>query len=118
MKNKPVKTTQKPPERLQPAARQFWLATMRDFILESHHVELLNLAAIALSRALQARATLDRKCLTYSDRFGQPCPRPEVLIERGATAQFEKLTRSLGLDLAESPSDGRLPAPMPKTMKG
>lgn len=113
---KPLKTTQKPPSNLQVATRTWWHAVMSEYVLQDHHVQLLNLACIALDRARQARAVLDKDGLTFLDRFARPCARPEILIERGAVAQFEKLVRALGLDVADTPSANRLPPPMPKIM--
>ena len=94
------------PAHLEPATRAWWLTVVRTWELDEHHVRLLTLAAEAFDRGVQARQILDRKGLTFKDRFGQPKPRPEVAIERDSRVSFARMLRELDLDL-EPPAEGR-----------
>jgi hypothetical protein len=60
---------------------------------------LLTLAAEAWDRCCGARLVLDAEGTTFADRHGQPCPRPEVAIERDSRIAFARLLRKLDLDV-------------------
>jgi phage terminase small subunit len=94
------------PAHLEAATRDWWLNVVRTWELDEHHVRLLTLAAEAFDRGVQARQILDRRGLTFKDRFGQPKPRPEVAIERDSRVSFARLLRELDLDV-EPPTEGR-----------
>lgn len=88
---------------------QAWVDDVKGkYELEPHHEELLKLAAVQLNRAATAREIVDKKGLTFVDRFRQPKPRPEVAIERDAANAARMLLRELGLDLP-GPDDNRPP---------
>src|SRR5262245_13682438 len=91
-----------PPRHLKAATRLWWSQTVADFLLEAHHLRLLTLAAEAWDRCQQARAILDKKGLTYSDR-GRPRTRPEVAVERDSRLAFARILRELGLDTDAAP---------------
>jgi phage terminase small subunit len=89
------------------AETRAWVeGVVREYQLESHHLRLLQLAGEAWDRAQQARAALKKHGVTYTDRFGQPCARPEVAIERDSRTSFARLLRELQLDV-EAPPDPR-----------
>jgi phage terminase small subunit len=98
-----------PPEHLQPDTRRWWRSVVSDWQLDEHHIRLLTLAAEVWDRCEQARQTLAREGLTYTDRFGQPTARPEVGIERDSRIAFARLVRELDLD-GEPASESRPPA--------
>jgi len=80
--------------------KAFWISvferrTMQP--LQPYQVEILLKALEARDRCEQARRILKKKGLTYEDRFGQPCARPEVAIERDSRAQYAKLLDRVGL---------------------
>ncbi len=59
---------------------------------------ILTLAGEAWDRSAQARRVLERDGLVFLDRFGQPRPRPEVMIEKEAKVLFAKLLKELRID--------------------
>lgn len=93
-------------------ATKKWVQEIRAaYELDHHHVKLLLLAAEALDRYRQAHDTLEREGLTFEDRFGRPCVRPEVAVERDSRLAFARLVRELGLDAYE-PADTPRPPPL------
>ena len=97
------------PGHLRPKTRRWWSSVTREFVLESHHLKMLTLAAESWDRCEQAREVIDQLGLTYVDRFGAPRTRPEVAVERDSRLAFIKCVRSLDLDLAPPPSSRRTP---------
>ena len=91
----------KAPKHLRAPTRRWVQGIAEDYLLESHHLKLLQAAAESWDRAQQARAALAVYGLTYLDRFGAPHGRPEVAIERDARVAFARLIRELGLDVSE-----------------
>ncbi len=96
------------PQHLRPPTRDWWLAVVKEYDLEEHHLRLLTLAGEAWDRCQQAREALLEHGLTFNDRFGQPHARPEVAVERDCRISFARLVREVGLDLFE-PEDSRPP---------
>ena len=98
-----------PPGTLKTDTARWWRKVTSDYVLEEHHLRLLTLAAYAWDRADTARRTIQASGgTTFVDRFGQPCARPEIAIERNSTIAFARLTRELDLD-AGSPSHAAQP---------
>lgn len=102
--------TKTPPKHLRQATRRWWKAVVSEWILDEHHQRLLSLAAEAWDRCEQAREILAEKGLTFDDRFGQPCPRPEIAIERDSALRYARLLRELDLDIDEPSASRRPPA--------
>ena len=96
------------PKHLRAETRKWWQAVIAEYQLEAHHVRLLTLCGESWDRCQQARGILERRGLTYADRFGQPCARPEVAIERDSRIAFARLLRELNLNVDE-PDDLRPP---------
>jgi phage terminase small subunit len=92
-----------PRKHLQPATRRWWRSVVSEWELDEHHIRLLTLAAEAWDRCEQAREILAREGMTYTDRFGQPCARPEVAIERDSRIAYARLLRELDLDGEPTP---------------
>jgi len=99
----------KAPAYLRPATREWFAGVAETYDLERHHVLLLTKACEALDRGESARAIVAKKGMTYTDRFGQPCARPEVAIERDARIAFARLLRELALDVVDEPAPSRPP---------
>ena len=102
-------SSHQPPKHLRSETRAWWREVVASYVLDSHHVKLLQACAEAWDRAEQARKVIDRKGLIYTDRFGQPKAHPAVDIERRSLAEFRLHLRELGLDVAP-PSEARAPA--------
>jgi phage terminase small subunit len=105
---KPVKPA-KAPTHLRPATRQWFEEVAAAYVLESHHLRLLQLAGEAWDRAQEARQALAQHGLTHTDRFGAPRPRPEAAIERDSRIGFARLVRELALDVVTPPEESRPP---------
>lgn len=97
----------KPPKHLSPEARAWWAAVVGRFELAETDLHILRLAGEALDRAEQARRVLQQKGLTYVDPKRGPRMRPEVVIQRDASALFARLVAQLGLDAEPSASPTR-----------
>lgn len=97
-----------PPKHLRSASAKLWRSVVGEYILEEHHHRILQLACEALDRCQQARSVIDKKGLTYNDRFGQPRARPETGIERDNRLACIRALRELGLSV-EEPGDSRPP---------
>ncbi len=99
-----------PPEHLSADSRTWWRSIVADFVLEAHHVRLLQGCCESWDRAETARRRVAREGVFINDRFGQPKAHPGVDVERKARDQFRFLLRELGLDVAP-PNETRAPAP-------
>ena len=91
----------KAPPHLRPATKRWFEGVAADYVLESHHLLLLELAARSWDRAEEARKLLDAEGLTVTDRYGQTKPHPAVGVEKDSQLRFARLVRELGLDLGE-----------------
>lgn len=100
---------EKAPRHLKPATRAWWEHVVATYELDQHHVRLLTLAGEAWDRCAQARAILDKKGLTFEDRWGAPKPRPEAAIERDSRIGFSRLLRELDLDLEAPKAEAKRP---------
>lgn len=83
---------------LSPTMSEFFLNVEGAFALELHEHRVLCLACVQWDRAAAAREYIEEHGTTYTDRFGQPKPRPELKIETDASNTFAKLIRELNLD--------------------
>lgn len=92
----------KAPKHLSRDSRRLWADVTGAFVLEPHHLAILRVALEALDRAQQARAILAAEGLTFVDKHGSPRAHPAASIERDNRMSFERLLRSLGLDLADA----------------
>ncbi len=96
------------PKHLKPATRKWWEHVCENYDLEQHRIKLLTLAGEAWDRGTQAREALKQHGLTFTTRYGEVRPRPEVQIERDSRIGFARLLRELNLDV-EQPDDSRPP---------
>ena len=97
------------PVHLSPAMRSWWDAIVRDYELDVHHLKILEAAADAWDRMVQARTQLATDGLTVQGVHG-PKTHPAVGVERDSRAAFAKLIRELDLD-EPVPSPGRYMPP-------
>ena len=98
-----------PPAHLSPSAREWWRTTLQSYVLEEHHLRLLQLACEAWDRCQQARETLGAEGLTVQAEAGIR-PHPCIAIERDARLAVARLVRELDLD-TEPPSSERIGPP-------
>jgi P27 family predicted phage terminase small subunit len=87
-----------PPAHLSPSARQWWETTVETYVLQEHHLRLLQLACEAWDRAQEARERLNREGLTVQGAEGGLKAHPAVGIERDARLAVARLVRELDLD--------------------
>ena len=97
------------PEHLQPATQEWFELVISNYVLEPHHVLLLQLAGEAWDRCQQAREML-ADGLTVKTADGGLKAHPCVAIERDARLAFARLIRELDLD-TEPPAHGRSSPP-------
>lgn len=103
------------PKHLDPDTRRWWRSVVSEFVMESHHLRLLQAACEAWDRYQQARQTLATEGPIVFDRFGQACTHPAIAIERDSRAAFLRLVKALDLDV-EPPRPG--PGRPPRAMGG
>jgi P27 family predicted phage terminase small subunit len=94
---------------LKPETKKWFASVVEEYALEEHHLKLLTLACESWDRATQARESIAKHGLTYTDRFGAPRKRPEVSVEEAARIAFARLCKELDLS-EESVPDSRPPA--------
>lgn len=98
----------KPPTNLKKAGRAFWKERVQLFDHEGHHLMLLARLCELIDANADAEASIAEHGRTYTDRFGQVKPRPEVEQADRAKNLIRQYTRELGYDL-EKPPDNRPP---------
>jgi len=84
---------------------------VKDYLLEDHHLRLLQAACESWDRMQQARELLERDGLVIAGRGGGMRPHPAVAIERDCKIGFARLIRELDLDV--DPPSGLRSAPAP-----
>jgi P27 family predicted phage terminase small subunit len=99
------------PAHLRPETRRWFEDVAGEYVLASHHIHLLTLAAEALDRCAQARETIDREGLTVEGREGGVKTHPAVAVEKNSRAQFAALVKQLGLDDVSDISPRRVGRP-------
>jgi P27 family predicted phage terminase small subunit len=109
---KPISDLPQPPTHLSSSAKQWWQATVETYVLQEHHLRLLQLACEAWDRAQEARTQIDREGLTVPGREGGVRPHPAVAIERDARLAVARLVRELDLDVEPPPSERNGPPPI------
>jgi P27 family predicted phage terminase small subunit len=89
----------RPPLHLSPAMKRWWREVLSEYVLETHHLKVLQAACEAWDRGQQAREDVARNGLTINDRWGQPKLNPCVQVERDARTAFLRAVRELDLDV-------------------
>lgn len=95
-----------PPSHLSESARSWWQSAVKEYVLEPHHLRLLQLAGEAWDRAQTARAVIDKDGITFKDDRNNIRAHPAIAIERDARTGFARLVRELDLDVPP-PVSGR-----------
>ena len=108
MRFKPKEKPPRAPRHLSRSSRAWWCKIMTSWVLDAHHVKILDHAATCLDRAEAARQIVVEKGSIVLDRYGSPKENPACKAERDSMALFARLIRELGLDLGPSP-DSRPP---------
>jgi phage terminase small subunit len=85
---------------------------IEEYELVAHHILLVTAAGEAWDRREQAREAIKEHGITYTDRFGDPRPRPEISIERDSRLAFARLIRELDLDTDPPVQERSRPAPL------
>lgn len=94
---------EKPPKHLSKESKKFWKQIAKQYVLEDHHLKLLQSCCECWDRILDARAEIEKKGPYYTDRFGQPKEHPGHKTERENKALFGRLLKQLGLDIEQRP---------------
>jgi P27 family predicted phage terminase small subunit len=97
----------KAPKHLTAASRKFYQRIAVDYVLEPHHLRLLQLLCEAWDRGQEARKILQAEGLTIDHEKLGKRPHPAVSIERDARTAVARLLREL--NLSEEPEDSRPP---------
>jgi len=92
----------KAPSDLSASGRRLFESVTGAYLLEEHHLHLLTQACRAWDRAEGARREIGSR-LTVTSRLGEVKPNPLLAVERDARGQFERLLKSLGLDIDGPP---------------
>jgi len=96
-----------PPKHLSPAARAWWSAVMRDYVIDDTGRVLLDAAAETLDRLRAAQRILANEGPVFLDRFGQPRAHPACTIERDCSSSLVRLLKQLALDVEPILAPGR-----------
>jgi phage terminase small subunit len=99
-----------PPLHLSPSTQQWWRTTVEAYVLQDHHLKLLQLCMEAWDRAQAARAQLDAEGLLSPGRAGTMRAHPCISIERDSRLAVARLLRELDLD-TEPPASTRVAPP-------
>src|SRR5262245_57716843 len=94
----PRVTHSRPPPHLSPSCKRWWNDVVSGYVLEPHHLRLLQLAAEAWDENQAARQVLAKDGLVIPGREGGLRPHPAVAIARDARLAFARLIRALDLD--------------------
>src|SRR3954467_2884349 len=87
-----------PPAHLRPEGNAMWVATIRDFQIETEaHLTHLSLACEALDRMSECRDAVKAEGLTLEDRHGKAYAHPLLKIENAARQSFQQAMRALRL---------------------
>jgi P27 family predicted phage terminase small subunit len=111
-------TAMESPAHLSPSARQWWTTTVETYILQEHHLRILQLACEAWDRSQQARERLDREGLTVPGAEGGIKTHPAVAIERDSRLAVARLVRELDLDVEPPVAERVGPPPILSNNRG
>ncbi|CAN5775327.1 hypothetical protein BH24CHL6_BH24CHL6_08740 [soil metagenome] len=95
------------PRHLTAESKRFWRQVTSEYLLESHHLALLERACEAMDRMREAQAAIERDGAYVAGRFG-PRAHPALAVERDSRLAFARFVRELGLDLS-APATSRPP---------
>jgi P27 family predicted phage terminase small subunit len=87
-----------PPDHLSDESKAWWREIVATFELDPHHLKLLEAAADAWDRMVEARTQLATDGITVESGAGTKKVHPAVAVERDSRAAFARLIRELDLD--------------------
>ena len=102
-----------PPEHLSPAMQRWWTAVVTTYVLEAHHLRVLECACDAWDEMVQARETVRREGFVISTAAGGGKKNPACDIELHNKIAFARLVRELDLDDMPVPADKHVWRPPP-----
>ena len=79
-------------------AKKLWSKIVELYELGPADLEILKEACHALTRAVDARETIEEEGAYFLDRFNNKKAHPAVLVEHNSRLSFNKLIQSLYLD--------------------
>jgi phage terminase small subunit len=85
--------------------KEWWAEVTTEYVLQAHHLRLLEACCSAWDRLTEAREVLTTEGLTVATRYGRKA-HPAVSIERDSKMLFARLLRELDLD-TEPPTPDR-----------
>ena len=85
------------PAHLREETQAWWREMVEKYAMGSQHLKLLLAACESWDLYSDAMTVLRAQGLTFKNRFGQPCTRPEVAIMRDAKLAFVRIVRELNL---------------------
>ena len=91
-------TPARPPSHLKAPGKGLWQRILANFILEDHHLVILQAACEAADRGAQARTLLQQSGLTFTDPKGVIHAHPAVSIEKDSRIALLRALRELSLD--------------------
>src|SRR6516165_7976316 len=86
------------PEHLSAEMQSWWDQILATYVLESHHLRVLQVCCESWDRLQQARRILAEEGLTIPTGTGSRKAHPAIAIERDAKSQFIAALRTLDLD--------------------
>lgn len=95
---------QKAPSHLSKSAITWWNEVVSRWVLEPHHIKVLQAACEAWDRMQQARRIIDKHGILIQNRYGNLTANPAVAIEKDSRTAFLRAVRELDLDI-DPPSD-------------
>jgi len=105
----PTEELPQAPPHLSPAMQEWWDRLAGLYVLEPHHLKLLERACQCWDLAESACEALAADGSTVLDRFGQLKPHPSAAVWKDNVTLFARLLRELQLEPApESPGPPRL----------
>src|SRR5262245_30471280 len=107
----------RPPPHVSASCKRWWSDVVSGYVLEGHHLRLLQLAAEAWDENEAAREVLAKDGLVIAGREGGLRPHPAVAIARDARLAFARLIRELDLD-TEPPVPSRIGPPPLRSNSG
>jgi P27 family predicted phage terminase small subunit len=105
------------PSHLTSTTRAWWRSVAENYVLEPHHLRLLQLAGEAWDRGQQAREILAADGITQRDDRGNIRAHPAIAIEKDARIGYARLLRELDLDV-EAPRSERTGPPGLRSNRG
>ena len=99
------------PKHLKPATRAWFDQICGEYVLESQHLRILQVACESWDCYQAAREDISEHGSTFKNKFGDVKPHPSVGLMQNSRIAFLRALRELNLDIAP-PSDGPRPKPL------